>query len=91
MWVYSGGKATWYFITVPKKDSKLIKANSGKRKGWGSVPVKVTIGGTTWKTSVFPYSEENAYILPVKADVRKKEGLREGSAVDATLQIALDV
>jgi len=91
MWIYSGGKASWYFITVPKKDSALIKANSGKRKGWGAVRVKATIGGSTWSTSVFPYSEQNAYILPVKAEIRKSENLREGKQVDVVLQIALDV
>jgi len=46
-----------------------------------------TIGGSTWSTSVFPSSEQKAYLLPVKASVRKAEGLVEGKLVDLTLKI----
>jgi hypothetical protein len=70
-------KGAWYFLTLPKKQSKEIKEKfSGPfRRGWGSVPVLVTIGNTTWKTSIFPDAIADAYLLPVKAEVRKKEGI----------------
>ena len=85
LWTYSG-KATWYFVSVPKKIAKEIEffASMGKRRGWGSVKVDVTIGSTSWSTSIFP-SDDDAYILPIKSSVRKAESL----VVDKSVAIAL--
>ncbi|MFC1733311.1 DUF1905 domain-containing protein, partial [candidate division KSB1 bacterium] len=52
---------------------------------FGSVPVEVTVGGTTWETSVFPNSKDGTYILPVKAPVRRKEGIYEGDKIKLIL------
>ena len=41
--------------------------------GFGSVRVEATIGGSTWRTSIFP--SDDAYILPIKKAVREAEGL----------------
>ena len=53
--------------------------------GPGTAPVlarvAVTIGDTSWNTSVFPHKESGGWLLPVKAAVRKAEGLAEGDAV----------
>jgi hypothetical protein len=51
------------------------------------VRVEVTCGATTWRTSLFPSSSAQAYVLPVKKSVRSAEGLAEGSraAVHLTL------
>lgn len=79
IWLYSGETANWHFFTVPKKESAEIKvAYKGLMKGWGSLPVEVTIGKTTWATSIFPDSKSGTYILPVKALIRRKESLFEG-------------
>lgn len=49
------GMAGWHFIGVSKKESQEIKENFAARKrGWGSLPVLVTLGKTSWKTSIFP-------------------------------------
>ena len=45
------------------------------------------IGGTGWKTSLFP--KDGRYIVPVKAWVRKAEGLEVGDMV--TVRLAVDV
>ncbi|MDP2625082.1 MAG: DUF1905 domain-containing protein [Candidatus Peregrinibacteria bacterium] len=64
IWLWDGGKASWHFITVPQNLSKRIKGFEIERKGFGSMPVKVTIGKSTWKTSIFPSKEIGSYILP---------------------------
>ena len=61
--------------------------SSHKRRGWGSIRVTTTIGHTIWKTSIFPDSKAGAYLLPVKADVRKKEKIKDGDAVTVKLKI----
>ncbi|HEY3333117.1 MAG TPA: DUF1905 domain-containing protein [Capsulimonadaceae bacterium] len=82
------GKGAWYFLTVPRDESDDIDfAAMGMKGGWGSVRVTVTIGNTTWCTSVFPDGKRNAYILPVKAAVRKAEGIDAGSEVSVHLAL----
>lgn len=56
------------------------------RKGRGSVKVKVTIGFVTRVTSIFPDKANNAYLLPVKADVRKQLHIGEGDEVGVLLE-----
>lgn len=88
LWVYRG-KGAWYFITIPEEESGQIKFFSGKRIGWGSVRVTAKIGDTVWKTSIFPESKSKTYILPVKAEVRKKEKIGEGDVVQVSLDVIL--
>ncbi len=88
VWLYPSEAAAWHFVSVPKKESEEIKKNFGiPRRGWGAVPVSVTIGKTTWKTSIFPEKKSGEYILPLKADVRKKEGVRNGTRISFSLEI----
>ncbi len=49
--------------------------------GWGSIPVQVTSGETTWTTSIF-WTKEGSYILPLKQSVRKAEHIKEGGHVE---------
>lgn len=87
VWLYPGN-AAWHFLTVPKKDSDDIKKRFGKNaRGWGSLPVEVTIGDTTWTTSIFPDSKSGTYLLPLKASVRRSEGLFEGEKTAYALTI----
>jgi hypothetical protein len=74
-WRYPGDVA-WYFVTLPKKESAAIKKAFGPRaRGWGSLPVRVTVGKTSWRTSIFPDAKSGTYLLPLKAAVRAKEGV----------------
>lgn len=82
------GDAAWRFIPVPQDASYAIKeAQQGlPRKGWGSVPVSVTIGDSTWNTSIFP-TKEGGYLLPVKASIRTAERVHEGDTVRVVLVV----
>jgi len=90
-WLWTADKAAWHFITVPKNHSEEIKFftdnHFGKRRGWGAVRVTVTIGSSEWQTSIFPSKSLDAYILPIKADVRKKEKIVVDNMVEVTLNI----
>ena len=87
LWMYHG-KGAWHFMTLPEEDSEQIKfLSSQERRGWGSVPVTASIGQTTWKTSVLPDTKAGAYLLPVKAEVRKKEKIEAGNIVTVTLKL----
>ncbi|ANE43160.1 DUF1905 domain-containing protein [Deinococcus puniceus] len=80
------GPAPWYFISVPTEQSAEIKAASRfVTYGWGMIPVQAQIGDTAWRTSLF-YKDEH-YVIPIRANVRKAEGLEEGEEV--TVQMTL--
>jgi hypothetical protein len=91
-WLWQG-KGTWHFITLPQDKSEEIKFFSdnhfGKRRSWGSVRVSANIGGTVWETSIFPSGSLDAYILPIKAEVRKKQKIVAGDDVEVLLQISI--
>jgi len=87
IWFWKG-PAPWYFISVPDGESRAIEATSRLVSyGWGVIPVTSHIGSTRWKTSLFP--KDGRYIVPVRANVRKAEGLVLGDNV--TVRLAVDV
>lgn len=82
---YWKGPAPWYFVTVPAEQSGDLEAISGfVTYGWGMIPVRAHIGNTRWSTSLFP--KDGAYIVPLKASVRKAEKLEEGDTVTVRLE-----
>jgi hypothetical protein len=89
LWLYPG-PGGWHFITLPTRLTKIIKSKPRREiRGWGSFPVEVTIGKTTGKKSIFPDSSWRSYVLPVKADVRKREMIEAGDVVPVELVITI--
>lgn len=87
LWKYQG-PAGWYFVTLPKLLSKKIrKIHQNSEEGWGRLKSEATIGKTSWKTSIWFDTKADAYLLPIKAEVRKKESMQEGSQTQITLHI----
>ena len=88
VWLWSGGQASWHFLTIPEEQAIEIRAHSfgSSRRGFGSVRVEATIGGVSWRTSVFP-QKSGGYILPVKADVRRRAGIAAGDEVTVELEL----
>lgn len=56
-------------------------------RGFGSLRVEVTIGDTTWRTSIFYDRTVSSYLLPVNAAVRKAAGLTDGDQADFVVQV----
>ena len=86
VWVYPG-LAAWHFVSVNKNTSSIIKNLFGNiSAGFGSLPVQVTVGKTSWKTSLFPDNKTKTYLLPLKAQVRKKEGITAGNTIPFVIE-----
>ncbi|MEU8078936.1 DUF1905 domain-containing protein [Catellatospora citrea] len=80
------GPAPWYFVTVPDEHCQALEdASSLVSYGWGMIPVTARIGRTGWTTSLFP--KDGRYIVPVKAVVRRAEGLDAGDMVTVRLDV----
>lgn len=87
LWRWKGDSA-WHFVTLPfDQADEIDERTTATQGGFGSVKVRATVGRTTWTTSLFPSSGQESYILPMKAAVRKAEGLAEGDAVAVTLEL----
>ena len=84
--IFWKGPAPWFFVAVPAKQSRDIKAISNiVTYGWGVIPVYVRIGKTEYTTSLFP--KDDLYLVPIKASVRKAEKLDKGDKVTVRLEI----
>ena len=89
VWLWPG-EAAWHFVGVDKKQSAELRERYGaSARGFGSIPVTVTLGKTTWKTSIFPDKKSGTYLLPLKADVRRREGIGAGDRITSSLEVRL--
>jgi hypothetical protein len=82
------GPSPFHFVTVPEDLCDALDATAGLVSyGWGMIPVSASIGGTEWKTALWP--KDGRYIVPLKADVRRAEDLEVGATT--TVRLFVDV
>ena len=88
LWIWKGeAVGRWHFITVPEEQADEIRAHAfSSPRGFGSVRVEARIGGVVWRTSGFPLNG-GGYLLPVKADVRRRAALSAGDEVTVELEL----
>jgi len=85
VWFWKG-PAPWYFVTVPDEESADLEQTSPMVSyGWGMIPVTVRLGATEWSTSLFP--KDGAYVVPLKAAVRRAERVEAGDLVTLRLSV----
>lgn len=95
VWLWKGQNAdgkpsatSWHFLTIAGAVAEAVRAAApGRSAAWGSVYVSVTLGATSWKTSLFPSKNVAGYLLPIKAAVRKAERVAEGDVVTVKLRV----
>ncbi|MEU7527173.1 DUF1905 domain-containing protein [Saccharothrix sp. NPDC042600] len=89
LWIWDARRDdSWVFVSLPAESSEDIRELAGgARRGFGSVRVRVTVGGTSWSTSIFPDSARGCYVLPVKRAVRKAESLEVGDVATVTVEL----
>jgi len=78
---------SWFFAALPEHLSAEIREIPRPARGFGSVRVAVTIGGSSWRTSIFPDAGRGAYVLPLKRAVRDAEGIENGDIVRVRLDV----
>jgi hypothetical protein len=85
LWQWEHG--SWFFVTLPLDLAADLRMDAGPPRGFGSIRVEVTIGGSVWRTSVFPHTESGSFVLPVKKAVRKAEDLEDGEPCSVVLRL----
>jgi len=88
LWIWRGEQAgRWYFVTVPEELAAEIKVHGFENpRGFRSVKVEASIGDVRWNTSIFPLNS-GGYVLPIKAEVRKRVGIGAGDEVSVELKL----
>ncbi|WP_125776902.1 DUF1905 domain-containing protein [Antribacter gilvus] len=86
LWQWQARSDSWWFVTVPEDLSDDLASLPLPPRGFGSIRVRVTVGSTSWTTSVFPSDEQKAYVLPMKKAVRTAEKL----TADAPVRVRLE-
>lgn len=76
IWQYKAEKGGWYFISLPIEiSSEIRKLLQWQEEGWGRLKATAKINATEWETAIWFDSKVKTYLLPLKADIRKKEKL----------------
>lgn len=84
--VYWRGPAPFTFVRIPEAESDdIAEVAAMVTYGWGAIPVNATIGATTYYTALFP--KDGVYLLPVKAAVKRAEGIDVGDVVEVDMTL----
>ena len=75
------GPRGWHFAPVPEELAPPVK------HAWGRTPVRATVDGHTWKTSVWRDSKSNRTLWAVPQRVRGAKG--DGDSVSVRLEFSL--
>ena len=97
---WQGDRGTYHLVTVTGDEAESIAMHArlhrlefGRQRGFGSVKVMARIGGTEWKTSVFPINVDDMsrrtknWTLLVSKKVMRAEDLAEGDPVTVELDL----
>lgn len=67
LWKDARRADSWIFVGLPAEASEEIRSLAARpRRGFGSLRARITVGGSTWTTSIFPDSARGSYMLPIK-------------------------
>lgn len=72
----------WYYVAVPQDYTDTLKPLADR----GLVAVQVTVGGSSWKTSLLPIGDGSQFI-PLPAKVRRQENLAINSHVEVSFVV----
>ena len=89
---WAGDKAVYHLVTFSGAEAEALAGHAlmhrlefGRARGFGSIKVTAQIGGTAWKTSVFPQNKQSEWILLVSKKVMRAEDLAPGDAITVSV------
>ncbi|MBK7761798.1 MAG: DUF1905 domain-containing protein [Bacteroidetes bacterium] len=78
----------WHFVTLPNDVSTEIRqALKFEEQGWGRLKAFAKIGDSQWETAIWFDTKWQSYLLPLKADIRKKETVLVGDEIEVSIWV----
>lgn len=85
LWRYEG-QGAWYFVSLPQEVSEEIRTSlQWQEEGWGRMKAKASIKQLEWNTAIWFDKKRNTYLLPIKADIRKKLVLEANQVLELSI------
>ncbi len=69
----------WVYVSVHKDYTEMFAGMMDR----GLFPITVTLGNSTWNTSLLPKGD-GTHFIPLNAKVRKKEDVKIGDTIELT-------
>ena len=83
-----GATGGWHFVTLPVEISTEIRTHfKWQEEGWGRLKARAKIGSSEWDTAIWFDTKRSSYLLPLKAVIRKKEGIEVNQMIQITLLV----
>ena len=87
IWKHSS-TGSWFFVSLPESISAEIRENlQWQEEGWGRMKASAQVGAIPWDTAIWFDKKRNTYLLPLKAEIRKKANLDTGQKISVKLWI----
>lgn len=87
VWKHSA-EGGWYFVSLPSKISSEIREHlQWQEEGWGRMKATATIGTLSWDTAIWFDKKHQTYLLPLKADIRRKTGIKPDDIIDVMISL----
>jgi hypothetical protein len=68
--------------------AKEIRDNlKSEEEGWGRLKATAKIGNSEWQTAIWFDTKMNTYLLPLKAEIRRKEKLETDKNIKTIIWI----
>ncbi len=78
----------WHFVSLPKAMSREIRATLGhEEEGWGRLKVVAQFADLRWSTAIWFDTKHDTYLLPIKAEIRKKAKIYPGQRLALELGV----
>ncbi|MFN8274704.1 MAG: DUF1905 domain-containing protein [Flavobacteriaceae bacterium] len=86
-WQYQG-PGGWWFVTLPPEISAEIRTHLKEfEEGWGRLKATAQINQYSWATAIWFDTKAQSYLLPLKAEVRKKEAIVLGKTLEVIIWV----
>ncbi|MEY4741303.1 MAG: hypothetical protein RL672_53 [Actinomycetota bacterium] len=82
------GASAYFVCYLPTEIAlEIDQVTEGLRGGFSSVRVAVTLGATTWSTSIFKDAKRASYLLLIKKAIRERFSLEPGATMRLRLEL----
>ena len=87
VWQHSG-TGGWHFVSLPKDLAVEIRESlKWQEEGWGRLRARARVGASEWDTAIWFDTKQDTYLLPLKADIRRKERLAADRDIEVIVWI----